>query len=82
MGTEKRFTERGFRVFAGPDNVGEEHCAAIRVQESSRAGDGPHVWLFPLREHPELSLDEAKAVVRGLQAFISEAEAGLLTEAP
>lgn len=89
MSDEKERTERGFRVYARvPDSRG----GTVRVQESSEAGTGAHVWLFyddvecweHLGKHhrPELHLTVAQArrLCVALATFVAEAEMGELTE--
>lgn len=84
----KEYTQRGFRVFG---RVALER-GSLRVQESSRAFDGPMAWLFRdgaeciehcgqhVRPDPELSVGQARELVAALEAFIHEAEAGELME--
>lgn len=75
--TDLRSTSRGFRIFVGTSNT------SVMVVESSMAFEGAHAHIYggyQKDEHVQLSVVHAKIVIRGLQAFVSEAEAGLLTE--
>lgn len=86
---EKEFTQRGFRVFG---HIPYRNGGAIRVQESSLAGCGAHVWLFidgekckdHMSEHlmpsPQMSVKQVKELIAALQCFVDEAEASELTE--
>lgn len=86
---EKEFTQRGFRVFG---HIPYRNGGAIRVQESSLAGCGAHVWLFidgekckdHMSEHlmptPQMNLEQVKQLISALQDFVNEAESENLTE--
>lgn len=82
----KDYTERGFRVFgtrARPEgeNLYGQTLGRVTVLESSLAGRGPHVRIYaPGDEQVHLNYDEAKLVRDALSVFITEAEAGQLTE--
>jgi hypothetical protein len=82
---ELETTERGFRVFGRvPTKYG-----VLRVQESSLACEGAHVWLFheidkvfkrfKVRD-AQISVASARALVKALRVFIKEAEGDKLTE--
>lgn len=72
-------TNRGFNIFGRvPTRSGE-----IRVQESSIAFAGAHVWLFhevPDNCDPEIDVASAKQLITLLQEFVRSAEADELTE--
>lgn len=73
-------TSRGFGVYGEiPSRPG-----TLRVQESSLAFQGAHVWLFldgaPPDAAPQLSVEGAKLLVAALSNFIRDAEGELLTE--
>jgi len=82
-------TERGFAIFA---RIPTRNGGTLRVQESSLAYQGAHIWLFldgeecvdHLGQHvkpdPHLSVAQAKALLDALDAFIAAAESGDLTE--
>jgi hypothetical protein len=86
---EKEYTNRGFRVFG---HIPYRHGGAVRVQESSLAFEGPHVWLFiegdKCKEHmgehmmptPQMNLEQVKQLISALQDFVNEAESENLTE--
>ena len=86
---EKEYTNRGFRVYG---HIPYRHGGSVRVQESSLAGCGAHVWLFidgekckdHMGEHlmpsPQMSVAQAKELITALQSFVDEAEAYELTE--
>lgn len=84
----KETTNRGFRVFG---RITDDRGTGVRVQESSAAGRGAHVWLFTegdcvdhlgkhQRPDAHLNYHQAKALIEALQAFVHEAEAGQLAE--
>lgn len=87
--TAREVTSRGFRVYG---YVGGGGDLKVRVQESSRAGVGAHVWLFlegeecvvlngeHIQPAPHLSVEGARELRDALDTFIREAEAGELTE--
>ena len=74
-------TERGFHIFG---DVASLYGKILRVQESSMAFKGAHVFLF----YPELegmpgeqfSVAQAKEVIAALQTFVDMAENDELTE--
>ena len=88
-GNQRTHTSRGFRIFAERIPAGE---CTLRVQESSLFGAGPHCWMFvddmngaPLASDvpsPQIDVPAAKRLIAALQAFVTEAEAGKLTEPP
>lgn len=82
-------TPRGFQIF------GRVPCASggtVRVQESSMAFEGAHVWLFldgeECKEHlgkhsrpaPHLDVAQAKQLIAALSDFVVAAEQGALME--
>lgn len=76
------YTGRGFRVFdCVPCRRG-----LLRVQESSLADNGPHVWLFlegpglAADESPQLDVAGALRLSAALLGFALAALAGELTE--
>lgn len=81
-------TERGFGIYGRI----QSREGSVRVQESSAAFTGAHVWLFhddaPCREHcgehfrphPHLNVAQAKELIAALQAFVNDAEGGRLIE--
>lgn len=87
--TEK--TARGFGVY-GKSKIKSRGGGTLRVQESSLAGEGAHVWLFldgekcvdHLGEHlapsPQLNVTNVKRLIKALQTFVDAAEAGGLME--
>jgi hypothetical protein len=84
---EKQRTARGFRIY---DNTIQARNGTLRVQESSLAFEGAHVWLFyddNDKRHkgkdypaPQINVAAAKKLVSALQSFIEGAEAGELIE--
>jgi hypothetical protein len=80
--TDRPTTARGFRVFA------RQERRDLRVVESSLAITGPHAWLYatPGEGYPDhavqLSVDDARLVIAGLERFVEEAKAGLLDSKP
>ena len=72
--------------------VPERDGGTIRVQESSMAGEGAHVWLFldgrECREHlghhmrpaPLLNVAQAELLAEALAAFVAAARAARLME--
>lgn len=86
---EKEFTQRGFRVFG---HIQYRNGGAIRVQESSLAFAGAHIWLYiegdECKEHmgqhlmptPHMSVKQTKELINALQSFVDEAEADELAE--
>lgn len=87
--SNRETTERGFAIYG---RVAERAGGTIRVQESSMAFEGAHVWLFidglecceHLGKHqrpaPQLSVAQAKELIAALQAFVEDANAGALME--
>lgn len=77
-------TPRGFRVFAHRERPDEERLyatdLAVAVMESSLAFRGAHVRIYEGSEGVQLNVREAHIVRDALDAFITEAEAGMLTE--
>lgn len=80
----KELTRRGFRIYG---TVTDSHGDRWRVQESSEAFQGAHVWIFwdsgtDPRDtvRPHLTVGQAKELCSLLGTFIAEAEAGELTE--
>ena len=75
-------TARGARIFA------QQERRDLRVVESSLATCGPHAWPFAddgrqsgQREVMlQLSVEDARLVIDGLERFVEEAEAGQLAE--
>lgn len=65
---------------------------SVRVQDSSLAFEGPHVWLFldgeqcvehlgqHMKPDPQLNVEQAKQLRDALNAFIAAAEGDELTE--
>lgn len=88
-GAAKEYTSRGFRIYG---RIDEHDGGTVRVQESSLAAEGAHVWLFidgrQCTEHlgkhhkpdPQLSVPQAKALIAALQTFVADAEGDELTE--
>lgn len=80
--SDRPTTARGFRIFA------KQERRDLRVVESSLAACGPHAWIFANAAggYPEaclqLSVEDARLAIAGLERFIDEAEAGLLAEEP
>ena len=87
--SERETTPRGFRIYGRVPAFG---AGTVRVQESSLAFEGAHVWLFydgvECSEHlgrhhkpdPQLSVAQAKSLIKALQTFVDEAEGDELTE--
>ena len=77
------YTDRGFRVYTAKV---EGRRGEVRVQESSRATEGAHVWIFHGPTRPddagsiELGVEAAEAVAVALFAFVADARSGRLTE--
>lgn len=81
-------TGRGFTIFGRI----QSRDGSVRVQESSAAFTGAHVWLFHddapcsllggehFRPSPHLNVAQAKELIAALQAFVDAAEGGRLTE--
>lgn len=84
---DKKRTARGFRIY---DDAIKSHHGNLRVQESSLAFAGAHVWLFYDDNDPEykgkyiptpqINVASAKKLISALETFIKEAEANELTE--
>jgi hypothetical protein len=83
-------TERGFRVYG---RIPSHGAAIVRVQESSLAMEGAHVWLFidgeactdhhvhgHSRPAPQLNVAQAKELISALSRFVKDAERGKLME--
>lgn len=80
MTTERRKNARGFTGYGDP--IPTRHGERVRVQESSIAFEGAHVWVFidPASDGVLLNVESARRLRDGLAAFIDDAEAGRLTE--
>lgn len=82
---EKKYTNRGFRIYA--EDLPCRH-GKLKVQESSIAFEGAHIWLFyeergkALADTPsaQINVATAKKLMEALSTFIVEAEADELTE--
>lgn len=82
----KPITIRGFEIFSRE----KISCrwGTLRVQESSLAFEGAHVWLYydenegvnSTKPTPLINVSNAKKLIAALQKFIMAAEAGQLTE--
>jgi hypothetical protein len=76
--TDRPTTARGFRVFA------RQERRDLRVVESALAIIGPNAWIYATpaegytAEALQLSVDDARLVIEGLERFVEEAEAGQL----
>lgn len=82
-------TSRGFNIYG---RIPTQRGGSVRVQESSMAGEGAHVWLFldgeqcvdHLGHHqkpdPHLNVEQAKALRDALDTFVRAAESDELTE--
>ncbi len=82
-------TSLGFRIFA---RVPTHDGGSVRVQESSLALEGAHVWLFldgqdcvdhigrHQKPDPHLSVAQARQLALALNAFCDAAEQGELME--
>lgn len=87
--TEK--TERGFGIYG---RIPTRNGGTLRVQQSSLAFEGAHVWLFldgekcvdhrPTGTHlvpaPHLSVAQAEQVIAALSEFVRQARANELNE--
>lgn len=74
-------TERGFRIYA---RIPERDGGIVWVQQSSLAGEGPHVRILTkgadcvdhhgshIRPEPHLSAEQAKELIAALRQFIKE----------
>tara|TARA_R110002126_G_scaffold14054_17_gene59832 strand:+ start:283 stop:558 length:276 start_codon:yes stop_codon:yes gene_type:complete len=88
MTEELARTGRGFRIFADfeSDKVTYGSSSRNMVTESSLACCGPHCWIRQSHKQMEvdqsiqLSIKDAIRISNALLRFISEAEAGELTE--
>lgn len=78
-------TNRGFGVYG----EGEHRNGTWKIQESSIAFEGAHVWIFHtpfsepgrcVRDSLQLSVPQAKEVIEALSKFVRDAEAGVLIE--
>lgn len=75
-------TQRGFAIF-GEFTTDRQ---SFRVQESSLALEGPHVWVFcnnridGQQSTSHVDVEGAKQMIAALQAFVESAETGELTE--
>ena len=80
--SDRPTTARGFRIFA------RQKRRDLRVIESSLLAAGPHAWIFAdpapgyRAEGVQLSVEDARLVIAGLERFVEEAEAGQLDTAP
>ena len=81
-------TERGFRVYA---RIECRDGVTLRVQESSLAFEGAHLWLFPdgectdhlgrhSRPAPHMNVSQVKELIAALSKFVRQAEGGKLME--
>jgi hypothetical protein len=87
--TETEKTSRGFRIFA---RVPTHEGGSVRVQESSLAFEGAHVWLFldgqdctdhlgrHQKPNPHLNVAQARQLALALNEFCDSAEQGELME--
>ena len=73
---EKRYTERGFRIFTEFSTP----RGTVTVQESSLAFEGAHAWIFKNGEGIQVSAKDAERIIEALQRFVAEAKAGELVE--
>lgn len=83
-------TERGFRIYA---RIECRDGVTLRVQESSLAFEGAHLWLFVdgecvdhhgshTRPVPHLNVAQAKELITAISQWVHDAEAGVLVEPP
>lgn len=79
-----KHTSRGFAIYE--DAPLARSGATVRVQESSLAFEGAHVWISfsgpgaAGERMEQFSVDAAKQISAALDEFIADAEAGRLTE--
>jgi hypothetical protein len=78
-----RLTGRGFRIYYEAEPIGRR-ARGVRVQEGSRAGEGPQAWIFQGEpgesEAVMVTVDEALGIIRGLSQWVDDAVHNRLIE--